>query len=381
MNKRDYYEVLGVSKDADEKEIKSAFRKLAKKYHPDVSKEPDAAEKFKEAQEAYAVLSDESKRKQYDQFGHAAFDQMNGGAGFDFSDFDISDILSEIFGQSFGGAFSGFSNFSGFGGRSKERGGSRATRGSDRLMRVDIDFDEAVFGCKKTINLDVYDSCKECNGKGGKGEKTCPACYGSGTITKEQSTLFGSFMTRTTCPECNGKGKVYESNCSKCRGTGKIKENKDIEVKIPAGVDTGTQLRLAGKGDSGTNGGPNGDLYLEFRVKEHPIYERDGNDIYLELPITITDAVLGCKKEIPTLYGVVKLSIEPGARTGDKHRMKGKGIEDLRTGSKGNMYVVINVIVPDKIDKKQKKLFEELSNTDLKTNEFKKFDDYLKKVK
>ena len=374
MNKRDYYEVLGVSKSADEKEIKSAFRKLAKKYHPDVSKEPDAAEKFKEAQEAYAVLSDEQKRRQYDQYGHAAFDQMNGGAGFDFSDFDFSDIFGDLFGSAFGG---GFSNFGGFGGGGSR--GSRARRGADKLMRVDLTFDEAVFGCKKNINLDVYEECDECSGKGGKGEKTCSTCHGSGTVTAQQNTLFGAFMTRTTCPDCNGKGKTYSSTCSHCRGTGKIKENKNLEVKVPAGVDTGNQLRLAGKGDSGSNGGSNGDLYLEFRVKDHELFERDGNDIYLELPITITEAVLGCKKEIPTLYGNVKLSIEAGANTGDKHRLKGKGVEDLHSGSKGNMYVIINVVIPDKLDKKQKKLFEELADTNLKTSEFKRIEDYLKK--
>ena len=376
MNKRDYYEVLGVSKSADEKEIKSAFRKLAKKYHPDVSKEPDAAEKFKEAQEAYAVLSDEQKRKQYDQYGHAAFDQMNGGAGFDFSNFDFSDIFGDLFGSAFGG---GFGSFGGFEGGSSSR--SRARRGADKLMRVDLSFEDAAFGCKKKINVDVYEECDNCAGKGGKGEKTCPTCHGSGTVTQQQNTLFGAFMTRTTCPDCNGKGKTYSSICSDCRGTGKIRENKTLEVKIPAGVDTGNQLRLAGKGDSGSNGGPNGDLYLEFRVKEHELYERDGNDIYLELPLTIPEAVLGCKREIPTLYGNVKLTIEAGAATGDKHRLKGKGIEDLHSGSKGNMYVVINVVIPDKIDKKQKKLFEELNDTNLKTSEFKKVEDYLKKNK
>ena len=376
MNKRDYYEVLGVSKNADEKEIKSAFRKLAKKYHPDVSKEPDAAEKFKEAQEAYAVLSDEQKRKQYDQFGHAAFDQMNGGAGFDFSDFDFSDIFGDLFGSAFGG---GFSNFGGFGGGSSR--GSRARRGADRLMRVDLSFEDAVFGCKKKINIDVYEECDECSGKGGKNEKTCSTCRGSGTVTSQQNTLFGAFMTRTTCPDCNGKGKTYSSICSDCKGTGKVKENKTLEVKVPAGVDNGNQLRLAGKGDSGSNGGPNGDLYLEFRVKDHELYEREGNDIYLELPITITEAVLGCKREIPTLYGNVKLTIESGANTGDKHRLKGKGVEDLHSGSKGNMYVIIDVVIPEKIDKKQKKLFEELNDTNLKTSEFKKIEDYLKKNK
>lgn len=374
MNKKDYYEILGVSKTASDKEIKSAFRKLAKQYHPDVNKAPDAAEKFKEAQEAYAVLSDPDKRSKYDKYGHAAFDQMNGGAGFDFSDFDFSDIFGDLFGSSFGG-FSGFSNFGG--GRSS----SNKRRGSDKLMRLDITFEEAVFGCKKTINLDFYDECDSCHGKGGTGEKKCSTCNGSGSVTKQQNTLFGAFMTRSTCPDCNGKGKTYSTTCSSCKGSGQVRKNKDLEVKVPAGVDTGNRLRLAGKGDGGYNGGENGDLYLEFNVKSHPIYERDENDVYITLPITITDAVLGCKKEIPTLYGNVKLTIPSGATTGDKHRLKEKGIEDLRTGRKGNMYVVIKVVIPSKIDRKQKKLFEELSETDLTTSEFKKIDDFVKKNK
>ena len=379
MEKRDYYEVLGVSKDADEKTIKSAFRKLAKKYHPDVSKEPDAAEKFKEAQEAYAVLSDPDRRKQYDQFGHAAFDQMNGGAGFDFSSVDLSDILSDLFGSAFGGFAGGSDFFSGFGGG---RGGrTRARRGSDKLMRMDLSFDEAVNGCKKTINLDFYDECSKCSGKGGKGEKRCSTCHGSGTVTTQQSTIFGSFMSRSTCPDCKGSGTSFESTCSECKGTGQIRKNKDLEVKIPAGVDTGVRIRLSGKGDAGSNGGENGDLYLEFRVKSHPLFERDEDDIYLELPITIAEAALGCKKEIPTLYGNVKLSIDGGANTGDRHRLKGKGVENLHSGSKGDMYVILNVIVPDKLDRKQKKLFEELADTNLKTKEFKKIEDYLDKNK
>lgn len=375
MNKKDYYEVLGVSRDADEKTIKSAFRKLAKQYHPDVSKEANAAEKFKEAQEAYAVLSDPEKRSQYDKYGHAAFDSMNGGAGFDFSDFDFSDIFSEIFGSGFGS----FGGFSGFGGRNSSK--TRAVRGDDRLMRVELSFLEAAFGVNKQINIDVYENCDECNGKGGKGEKTCSTCSGSGVITRAQNTILGSFMSRTTCPDCNGKGKVYESRCTKCNGKGKVRKNKDIDVKIPAGVDTGVRLRLQGKGDAGLNGGSNGDLYLEFKVKPHEIFERDGNDIYLDLPITITDAVLGCKIDIPTLYGVVKLTIPEGSETGDKHRLKGKGIEDLHTGTKGNMYVVIDVVIPDKLDKIQKKLFEQLSQTNLKTSKFKKIEDYIRKNK
>ena len=372
MEKRDYYEVLGVSKDADEKTIKSAFRKLAKKYHPDVSKEPDAAEKFKEAQEAYAVLSDADKRKQYDQFGHAAFDGMNGGAGYDFSGFDFSDIFSEIFGSGFGG-------FSGFGGSSRS-GGSRKRRGNDKLMRVSLSFEEAVFGTKKTINVPVASNCSSCNGKGGHGEKTCSYCHGSGVVTTEQRTMFGSFMSRTTCPHCKGEGHTFDEVCTNCRGTGKTVKNTDIEVKIPAGVDTGNQLRVPGKGEAGSNGGENGDLYLEFTVKDHELFLRDGDDIYLELPITITEAVLGCKKDIPTLNGIVKLTIPAGSESGDKHRLKGKGIENVRSGVHGNMYVILRIMIPKKLNKEQKKLFESLNDTDLESgNNIKKIKDYIKK--
>jgi len=368
MNKRDYYEVLGVSKTATDSEIKSAFRRLAKKYHPDVSKEPDAAEKFKEAQEAYAVLSDENKRKQYDQFGHAAF-QNNGAGGFDFSGFDFSDIFEGLFGDSFG-----FSNFGSFGG-----GSSRPRKGRDSLMRVNLTFDEAINGCKKTINVDVMESCSECNGKGGFDEKTCSTCHGSGTITQEQRTILGSFMTRTTCPHCEGKGKIYAKTCSKCKGAGKTKTNKDLEVKVPAGIDTGNQLRLAGKGEAGTNGGPNGDIYLEFKVEEHPLFVRSDNDIYLELPITITDAVLGCKKDIPTLNGEIKLTIPNGTKSGEKHRLRGKGIQNVNGFGKGDMYVIINVVTPTKLTKEQKKLFESLAKTDLENEEeFKRYKKYSK---
>ncbi len=359
MNKRDYYEVLGVDKNASEAEIKSAFRKLAKKYHPDVSKEPDAAEKFKEAQEAYAVLSDANKRRQYDQFGHSAFDQMGGAgaSGFDFSDFDFSDIFGDIFGSGFG-----------FGGRSS----NRSRRGNDTLVRIDLTFEEAVFGCKKDVKIDTMVECDSCNGKGGHGEKTCQTCHGSGQVTSEQRTIFGSFATRSTCQTCHGKGVTYDTKCSKCHGEGRIRENKTVEVKIPAGVDTGNKLRLNGKGEAGVNGGPNGDLYLEFKVKSHSLFERDENDVYLTLPITITEAVLGCKKDVPTLSGTVKLSIPAGSKTNDKHRLKGKGIADPQTGRKGDMYVIIDIHIPKKISRDQKKLFEALSKTKLDDSD--KFD-------
>ena len=367
MDKRDYYEVLGVSKDASDAEIKSAFRRLAKKYHPDVSKEPDAEKKFKEVQEAYEVLGDETKRKQYDQFGHAAFEQGAGGyggaggfGGFDASGFDFGDIFDNIFGGGFGGGFSSHSR-------------SSAQQGADRLMRVRLTFEEAVFGCEKDIKLEVNEKCEECNGKGGTGEETCPDCHGSGTITQEQRTLFGTFMSKTTCPKCNGKGKVYKNKCSNCHGTGRIVKNKVITVNIPEGVDTGNRLRISGKGEAGINGGPNGDLYLEFVVEKHPYYNRDGDDIYLKVPINITEAVLGTKKEIPTLFGNVVLTVPEGTNTGDKQRIKGKGI------NKGDMFIIMDVRVPKKISKDQKKLFEELEDTELDDAIIKDFDKFTEK--
>lgn len=380
MNKKDYYEVLGVEKTATQAEIKSAFRKLAKKYHPDVSKEPDAAEKFKEAQEAYAVLSDENKRKQYDQFGHSAFNN-NGAGGYDFSGFDFTDIFNEIFGgnANFHGfqGFSGFEDF-GFGNFGGGNQGPRASKGNDKLIRMNLSFDEAVFGTKKTIDIDVVEECPECHGVGGFDSKTCDECNGTGSVTVEQRTLFGSFMTKTVCPKCHGKGETYEKECKKCHGKGRIKVSKEIEVKVPAGVDNGNQLRLAGKGDAGKNGGPNGDLYLEFYVKEHPIFEREENDIYLDFPVTVSEAALGCKKKVPTLYGEITLTIPAGSESGDKHRVKGKGVENVSTHRKGDMYIVINVITPKKLSREQKKLFEQLAKTDLDNEpEFKKIEKYL----
>ena len=373
MDKKDYYEVLGVSKNASQDEIKSAFRKLAKKYHPDVSKEPDAEAKFKEVQEAYAVLSDEDKRRQYDQFGHAAF--TNGGgaggaggfSGFDFSGFDYGDIFDNIFGG-FGGGFS------------SGRSNSRARRGSDSLMRMKLTFEEAVFGCKKDIDLDIVEECSECDGKGGFGEETCDKCHGSGTITTEQHTILGSFLSKTTCNKCGGTGKTYQKTCTHCHGNGRVKVNKELEVKIPAGVDNGSRLKLSGKGNSGSNGGPNGDLYIEFVVAEHDFYVRDENDIYIEAPITVTEAILGCKKEIPTLYGNVTLTIPAGSESGEKHRIKGKGINNEATHKKGDMYIVLKIVTPKKLTKEQKLLLEELNNTDLTDdNDIKNFERFVKK--
>ena len=370
MNKKDYYEILGVPKTASGDEIKSAFRKLAKKYHPDVSKEENAAEKFKEAQEAYAVLSDENKRKQYDQFGHSAFTNSQGGfSGFDGFDFGS---MEDIFGD----MFRGF----GFGGGFSSRGGrSRAQDGADLLYRMSISFEEAVNGSKRDIKVECEDECEECHGQGGFNSKTCSECKGSGTVTRQQSTIFGSFLTKTTCPNCSGTGTTFEKICTNCHGRGKLNQEKTLTVTIPKGVDTGNRLRLAGKGEAGTNGGEPGDLYIEFTVKEDDFYQRDGNDIYIVVPLTITDAVLGCKKEIPTIYGNVELSIPEGTKNNSKLRLKGKGIDSDINNKKGDMYVIVNVIVPSKLNKKQKELFKELSKTELDNDsEFTKYNKRLK---
>ena len=366
-DKRDYYEVLGVSKTASQDEIKSAFRRLAKKYHPDISKEANAEEKFKEVQEAYSVLSDDAKRRQYDQFGHAGAQGFGGGfngAGFGFDASDLGDIFDDLFG--------GF----GFSSSGRARNTNRARRGSDMLIRVDLSFDEAVYGCEKDFDLDVVSSCDKCDGKGGFHEEVCSKCHGSGTITQEQRTILGSFMTKTTCPSCNGLGKTYKEECSKCHGKGNIKTKKTITVSIPSGIDNGERLRVKGKGHAGENGGTPGDLYLEFRVKNHKFYERDGLDIYLEVPINIVDATLGCKKDIPTIYGNVKLTIPSGTCGGDKQRLKGKGIKDASSRRVGDMYVIFKVIIPKKLARDQKKLFESLAKTDLSDIELEKFNDF-----
>lgn len=378
--KRDYYEVLGVSKTASEQEIKSAFRKKAKEFHPDLNKDnPNAAEKFKEAQEAYEVLSDEQKRKMYDQYGHAGVGA--GGAGgfgggygnFSGADFDFGDIFDSIFGGA-GGFGGGFSNFGG--GRSS---GVRATRGSDVLMRMDLDFDEAIYGCEKKFNLDVVEDCDECHGHGGFDREECSICHGEGTITSQQQTILGAFMSKSTCPDCRGTGKTYKRKCSECNGKGKVKRNKKITINIPEGINTGDRQRVSGKGNPGSNGGENGDLYIEFVVDEHDYFIRDNDDIYLEVPLTLTEAIMGCKKEIPTLYGNVKLNISQGTNSGDKQRIRGKGVDNKYRRHKGDMYVVFKIFTPKKLSREQKSLIEKLAKTDLETSEIKEFNKFTKK--
>ena len=377
--KRDYYEVLGVSKTASEQEIKSAFRKKAKEFHPDLNKDdPNAAEKFKEAQEAYSVLSDESKRKMYDQYGHAGVGNGGPGAGgfggysnFDGAGFDFGDIFDSIFGGSASG-FGGFSNF----GSGSSRQTSRATRGSDILMRMNLTFDEAIYGCEKKFNLDVVEDCEECHGHGGFDREECKTCHGQGTITTQQNTILGSFMSRTTCPDCNGIGRTYKRKCSECNGKGKIKKNKKLTINISEGINTGDRQRVSGKGNPGTNGGENGDLYIEFVVSDHDYFVRENDDIYLEVPLSLTEAVLGCKKEIPTLYGNVKLNISAGTNSGDKQRIKGKGVNNSYRRHKGDMYVVFKVYTPKRLSREQKQLIQKLSETNMETDEIKRFNKF-----
>ena len=377
-DKRDYYEVLGVSKNATEAEIKSAYRKKAKELHPDLNKDdPHAADKFKEAQEAYSVLSDESKRKMYDQFGHAG---VSGGAGanpygggysnFNTSDFDFGDIFDSFFGGGFGG-------FSGFGGGGRNSS-PRAARGSDILMRMDLDFDEAAYGCEKKFNIDVVEDCDECHGHGGFDREECKTCHGTGTVTTQQNTILGSFMSKTTCPECHGTGNTYKRKCSECGGKGKLKKNKKITINIPAGINSGDRQRVSGKGNPGANGGDNGDLYIEFVVGEHDYFQRDNDDIYLEVPLSLTDSILGCKKEIPTLYGNVKINVPAGTNSGDKQRIKGKGIDNEYRNHKGDMYLIFKVYMPKKLSREQKNLIEQLSETTLDTEEIKDFNKFTK---
>lgn len=377
MAKRDYYEVLGVSKDATEAEIKSAFRKKAKEFHPDLNKSPDAPEKFKEAQEAYACLSDKDNRAKYDKYGHAAFENPYGeagggaysGGGNPFGNFDFGDIFDDLFGGGFG-SFGG----SAFGGGSS-RNTNRAKKGRDTLYGLKIDFMEAVYGCKKDVDLEYYETCDDCDGKGGHGETSCPECGGSGYVIKQTSTILGTIQTRTVCSECNGKGVTYKSKCNTCRGNGKVKVSKTITIDIPAGIDNGDQLRVAGKGEAGINGGPNGDLYIEIRYPEHEFYRREGNDIYVDLPVTITDLCLGCKKTVKTIDGKVDIKIKDGSQPGDILRIKGKGINNPDSWKKGDFYCVLKLIIPTSLTREQKRILSELEDTDLEdSSEFRKFE-------
>lgn len=374
MNNKDYYKILGVDKNATQDEIKSAFRKQAKKYHPDLNKDnPDAAEKFKEIGEAYSVLSDENKKKMYDQFGSSAVDgsrpDPTEGAGFGgFSGFDAADFgFDDIFDSFFGG-------LGGFGG---SRSRNSKVRGDDVLMEMRLKFDEAIYGTEKKINIDVTEECNECDGEGGKGSKTCSTCHGSGQVRTTTNSILGQIVTNQTCPECNGKGKTFKTTCSECRGKGYTINNKTITVNVPAGINTGDRLRLSGKGEPGRNGGSPGDLYLEFIVSKHKYFNRDGDDIYLEVPLTLTEAILGTKKKIPTIYGNLKVQVSPNTSTGDKERIRGKGVNNESKRRTGDMYLIYKVYTPNKLTREQKNLINSLDKTNLETKETLDFEDFI----
>ena len=351
MAKKDYYDVLGVERGADEKAIKRAYKKLAMQYHPDRTKGDKAKEeKFKEIQEAYEILGDKEKRAAYDQYGHVAFEQGGmGGGGFGggFSGADFGDIFGDMFGDIFGG-----------GGRGRQR----VVRGEDLRYDIQITLEEAVKGTTKDIQINTLAHCDSCDGTGAeKGSKveTCPSCHGSGRIRRQQ----GFFVTEAVCPTCHGSGKKIEKPCKSCHGEGRVHKKKNLSVKIPAGVDTGNQLRLSGEGAAGENGAPAGDLYVVIHVKEHHIFERDGNNLYCEVPISFSMAALGGEIEVPTLDGKVKLKIPAETQTGKLFRMRGKGVTSTRSGYVGDLICRVVIETPVNLNKEQKELLEKLEES------------------
>lgn len=350
-NKRDYYEVLGVNKSASEDEIKKAYRSLAKKYHPDMNPGDKEAEvKFKEVNEAYAVLSDSEKRSKYDRFGHDAFDPTSGGggyggfSGFSGADFDFGDIFSSFFG----------------GGTSTRSRANAPVEGDDIAARVSVSFEEAAFGCKKEVNFARVENCPDCHGSGAEHEgdiEKCPECNGLGRINVRQQTMLGYMQTQRTCQRCAGRGKIIKSPCKNCNGKGRIRINKKLEVNIPSGIDDRQNIILRNQGSAGLNGGPNGDLIIEVRVKEDKIFEREGNNIYCEVPISFTEATLGAEIDIPVLGGVVeKFKIPEGTQSGSDFTLKNKGIPDINTKRRGDLIFKVAVETPKNLNSKQKEL-------------------------
>ncbi|OPX42669.1 chaperone protein DnaJ [Ruminiclostridium hungatei] len=355
--KRDYYEVLGVQRGATDAELKKAYRNLAKKYHPDVNPGNKEAEaKFKEANEAYEILSDSQKRSRYDQFGHAGTDPngFGGGAG-GFSDFDFGGI-GDIFETFFGG--------SGFGGGGRSRAKRGPQKGADIKYAMEISFEEAAFGVEREINVSRMEVCSKCSGSGAKAgtqASTCQHCNGTGQVQSRQNTPFGQFINTKTCEVCKGEGKIIADPCPACNGKGKLRNNVKLKINVPAGIDDGQTISLRGEGDPGSKGGPNGDLFLNIRVKTHPLFKRQGNDVVCEVPVTFAQAALGAELEVPTLDGKVKYTVPEGTQTGSVFRLKGKGIPFLRGNGRGDQYVKVNIDVPKKLNEKQKALLKEFA--------------------
>jgi molecular chaperone DnaJ len=363
MSKKDYYDVLGVSKDASKGEIKKAYRKLAKKYHPDVSDEPGAEEKFKEVSEAYKVLSDDDLKARYDQYGHAGVDQDQfgqggfGQGGFGGGGFD------DIFDMFFGGQ------------RGREQRKNAPQKGANLRYNMRIDFEEAAFGVEKEIKIPRTEECENCNGTGakpGSDVETCAKCDGSGQIRFQQQTPFGHFVQTKTCDRCGGDGKFVTTPCSECNGKGKIKKRRQITVDIPAGVDDGSRLRLRGEGEAGENGGPAGDLFVVINIRSHELFERKGDDVLCEVPINFVQATLGDEIEVPTLDGKVKFKIPEGTQPGTSFRLRNKGIPHLKRRGRGDQHIRVKVIIPESLDKEQKELldkFAEISGEEINPEE------------
>ena len=366
-DKRDYYEVLGVSKGATDDEIKKAYRKLARKYHPDLNKDnPEAAEKFKEIGEAYEILSDKDKRARYDQFGFAGVDPNYGagqgggfGGGFGFEDVDLGDIFGSFFGGGFGG------------------GGSRTNRanaprqGESIRRTVMLSFEEAAFGCEKEIEIDRVEQCTECGGTGaekGYTPETCSNCHGTGTVKQTQRTPFGAFSSTGPCPNCRGTGKIIKKPCKKCRGTGQERRSRKLSVKIPAGIDDGQSVALRGQGGAGVNGGPAGDVIVTVSIRPHPLFQRDGYDIWCEIPISYAQACLGDKLIVPTIDGKVEYTMPAGTQPGTVFRMRGKGIQAVNGRGRGDQFVKVTLEVPKDLSDHQKDLLRKLEDSDTAQN-------------
>lgn len=348
MSKQDYYELLDVPRDASDRDIKKAYRRLAMKYHPD--RNPDnkeAEDKFKEISEAYEVLSDSQKRAAYDQFGHEGVSGQGGFGGGGFEG-NFSDIFGDVFGDIFGGSGGG-------------RRRSSVQRGADLRYNLDLSLEEAVRGCEKTLKVPTLVPCDVCDGSGAKpgtSARTCGTCGGVGQVRMQQ----GFFSVQQTCPTCRGEGKVISDPCSKCHGHGRVEETKTLQVKIPAGVDTGDRIRLSGEGEAGSHGGPAGDLYVQVNVLRHPIFDRDGKHLYCEVPISFVDAALGGELDVPTLEGRVKLKIPAETQTGKLFRLRGKGVNPVRGGGVGDLMVKVTVETPVNLNSRQKELLEEFQN-------------------
>ncbi len=355
-DKRDYYDVLGVSRSASEDEIKKAYRKLAKENHPDLHPGDTAAEaRFKEINEAYEVLSDKDKRAKYDQFGHAAFDPNAGfdgfgGGGASGFDFDLGSIFDSFFG----------------GGGSSQRRRNAPQRGESIRAGITLSFEEAVFGCDKEVSVNRVEACDSCGGSGcaeGTTPEVCSECHGTGTVQSVRQTAFGAFSQTTTCRKCGGRGKIIHQPCPKCKGAGQVRRTKKISVQIPAGIDDGQTISLRGQGNAGVNGGPTGDLLITVSVRPHPYFVRDGSSILYEMPISIVQASLGCDLEVPTLDGKVQYHVPEGTQTGTVFRLRGKGVPHLRGDGRGDQYVTVTVETPKNLTAEQKRLLEELGES------------------